>query len=62
MARKKAEGVVLNFISWNGAAPKLDLREWSPEHDKMGKGITMNIDEAHELKKILDKYFDGEMF
>ena len=29
----------LNLISWNGKEAKYDLREWSPEHEKMGKGI-----------------------
>lgn len=29
----------LNLISWNGAAPKYDIREWAPEHEKMGKGL-----------------------
>jgi len=31
----------LNLVSWNGAAPKFDLRDWSPEHEKMGKGLTL---------------------
>lgn len=43
----------LNLISWNGAAPKYDIRDWAPEHEKMGKGITLSADEAQELKKIL---------
>lgn len=30
----------LNFVSWNGANPKLDIRDWSPDHEKMGKGVT----------------------
>lgn len=30
----------LNLISWNGKEAKYDLRDWSPEHEKMGKGIT----------------------
>ncbi|MDR2052704.1 MAG: hypothetical protein LBP80_04745, partial [Treponema sp.] len=30
----------LNLVSWNGRNPKLDIRDWSPEHDKMGKGVT----------------------
>ena len=45
----------LNLISWNGAAPKYDLRDWSPEHEKMGKGITLNSDEGQELYKLLSK-------
>lgn len=43
----------VNLVSWNGAEAKFDIREWSPEHDKMGKGITMTEDEAKELVKAL---------
>lgn len=45
----------LNLISWNGAAPKYDIREWAPEHEKMGKDITLTEDELKELKEILLK-------
>ena len=45
----------LNLVSWNGAAPKYDLRDWAPEHEKMGKGITLSADEAQELYKLLSK-------
>ena len=45
----------LNLVSWNGAAPKYDLRDWSPEHEKMGKGITLNDEEIQELYKLLSK-------
>lgn len=45
----------LNFISWNDKEAKYDLREWSPEHEKMGKGITLTITELKELKEILNK-------
>ena len=45
----------LNLISWNGLEPKYDLREWSPEHDKMGKGVTLSKDELEALKDILEK-------
>jgi hypothetical protein len=47
----------LNIISWNEKEPKYDLRDWSPEHEKMGKGITFTIEELKELKKLL-KYMD----
>ena len=47
----------LNYISWNGAAPKFDLREWSPEHEKMGKGVTFTEEEARALLKILETEF-----
>ncbi|WP_300381751.1 PC4/YdbC family ssDNA-binding protein [Clostridium sp.] len=44
----------LNLISWNGKEAKYDLREWAPEHEKMGKGVTLSIEELKELKKILN--------
>ena len=39
----------LNLVSWNNAEPKYDIREWSPEHDKMSKGITLTEEELHTL-------------
>ena len=45
----------LNLISWNGREPKYDLREWSPEHNKMGKGVTLSKEELDALKGILEK-------
>ena len=35
----------LNLISWNGKEAKYDLRDWAPEHEKMGKGVTLSVDE-----------------
>ena len=35
-----------NFISWNGNAAKLDIREWHPNHERCGKGITLTEDEG----------------
>lgn len=45
----------INLISWNGATPKYDIRDWSPDHEKMGKGITLTEEEMTSLKEILDK-------
>ena len=45
----------LNLISWNGGAPKYDIRDWAPEHEKMGKGVTLSEEEAKALYKILGK-------
>ena len=42
-----------------GAAPKYDLRDWAPEHEKMGKGITLSADEVQELYKLLSKIVEG---
>ena len=43
----------LNLVSWNGGEPKYDIREWAPDHEKMGKGITLTEEEAQELLKLL---------
>ena len=43
----------LNKISWNGATPKYDIRDWSPDHEKMGKGVTLTEEEAAKLKELL---------
>ena len=45
----------LNLISWNGKRAKYDIREWSPNHEKMGKGITLSGDEVLTLLEALKK-------
>lgn len=42
----------LNLISWNDKEPKYDLREWAPDHTKMGKGITLSKEELMKLKNV----------
>ncbi len=44
----------LNFMSWNDKEAKYDIRDWSPEYDKMGKGITLSKDELIQLLEILN--------
>lgn len=44
----------LNLISWNDRAAKYDIRDWSAEHDKMGKGLTLTQEELLELKSLLN--------
>jgi len=48
----------LNLVSWNGAAPKFDIRDWSPNHERMGKGISLNVDEVEKLGVLLNKITD----
>ena len=43
----------LNKISWNGGDPKYDIRDWAPEHEKMGKGLTFTNEELKNLRDIL---------
>lgn len=44
----------LNLISWNDKEPKYDLRDWSHEHEKMGKGVTLTAEELKKLRDILN--------
>lgn len=44
----------LNLISWNGREAKYDIREWAPERENMGKGVTFTKDELKALRDILN--------
>ena len=46
----------LNLISWNGGEPKYDIRQWAPDHAKVGKGLSLSREEAEELKILLEKW------
>ena len=52
---ESANWIVRDFqqISWNGGEPKYDIRDWAPEHEKMGKGVTLSEDEMAKLKDLL---------
>lgn len=43
----------LNMVSWNGGKPKYDIRDWAPDHSRMGKGVTLNDEEFETLKELL---------
>ncbi len=43
----------LNMVSWNEHEAKYDIREWAPDHSRMGKGVTLTADELAELKTLL---------
>lgn len=43
----------LNKISWNDAPPKYDIRDWAPNREKMGKGVTLTEEEIKRLKELL---------
>jgi len=45
----------VNLVSWNGREPKYDIRDWSINHEKMGKGITLSEEEIRALRDILNK-------
>lgn len=45
----------INLISWNGKEPKYDIRSFSPDRKKCGKGITLTEAEAKLLMETLKK-------
>ena len=45
----------VNLVSWNGHAPKYDIREWAPGHEKMGKGVTLSEAELAVLRELLNE-------
>lgn len=50
----------VNLISWMGNTAKIDIRDWSPDHSKMGKGVTLTGDETKKLNNILTKFIVSE--
>ncbi len=46
----------LNLISSNGGVPKYDIRDWAPEHEKMGKGVTLSKAEVKQLSILLNEH------
>ena len=45
----------INLVSWNERKAKVDIRDWAPGHEKMGKGITLNYEELKKLKELLEE-------
>lgn len=44
----------VNIISWNGRKPKIDIRDWDGNNEKMGKGLTLTKEELKTLKGLLN--------
>ena len=44
----------VNIVSWNGGKAKLDVREWSPNHSKPGRGVTLSKEETCILEDALN--------
>lgn len=43
----------VNIVKWNDREPKLDIRDWNHDDNKVGKGITLNHDEKELLLELL---------
>jgi hypothetical protein len=46
----------LNLVSWNERAPKYDIRDWSPDHSQMGRGVTLSREELLALRDLLNQW------
>lgn len=52
----------LNLISWNDKPPKYDIRDWAPEHEKMGKGVSLTEEEMESLIELFDTRDEEDSF
>ena len=50
----------LNLISWNGKAPQYDIRNWGPDREKVGKGITLTAEELGALIEAVENMEDTD--
>lgn len=44
----------LNMVSWNDHEPKYDIRDWSPDHTRMSKGVSMTEEEMEKLVELFN--------
>lgn len=52
----------LNLISWNGNNPKYDIRDWSPDHERMGKGASLTEEEMLRLIELFNARDEEDSF
>ncbi|MGN0688170.1 MAG: YdbC family protein [Oscillospiraceae bacterium] len=52
----------LNMVSWNDREPKFDIREWSPDHTRMSKGISMTEEEMLQLIELFNSRDEEDSF
>jgi hypothetical protein len=45
----------LNLVSWNDREPKYDIRDWAPDGQTMGKGVTLTKEEMAALRELLNQ-------
>lgn len=52
----------LNLVSWNDKDPKFDIRDWAPDHEKMGKGVSLTEEEMLTLVKLFEERDEEDSF
>lgn len=51
----------INMVSWRGGTPKLDIRDWDENHERMSRGVTLHRNEVTAVMKILLKYYGSDL-
>ncbi|MGN0650247.1 MAG: YdbC family protein [Oscillospiraceae bacterium] len=52
----------LNLVSWNDREPKYDIREWSPDHTRMSKGVSLTEEEMQQLVELFNTRDEEDSF
>lgn len=50
----------VTLTSWNGGQPKIDIRDWSPDHERMSRGLAFSEEEAEKLAQILSERYGAD--
>lgn len=53
LTEKGSTRIELNQVSWNGGKPTYELRRWSRDHTKIGKGIVLSQVELASLGRLI---------
>lgn len=52
----------LNLVSWNDKPAKFDIRDWAPDHEKMGKGVSLTEEEMETLVQLFNDRNEEDSF
>ena len=52
----------LNMVSWNDRDPKYDIRDWSPDHTRMSKGVSFTEEEMIKLVELFNTRNEEDEF
>ncbi len=52
----------LNLVSWNDREPKFDIRDWSPDHSRMSKGVSLTEEEMTKLVELFNSRDEDDSF
>ena len=52
----------LNLVSWNDTPPQFDIRDWSPDHSRMSKGISSSEEGMQKLVELFNARDEEDSF